>query len=256
VLPRFHDAIRAVLTPEFVHVSRYRKGWKTSAPTRIRLLSKQNSDGIPDWQALVNLLEEYLQTACPTHVRLKIVISNSFTHYSVLPWMDGVASEKERQAYLRHHFLQTFGESAKEWGLALSRSGYGRAALGCGMSSEFLNSLKEMGAKAGAQLHSITPVFSDGFNFHRKSIRVADAWYAQLENGRFCLGLLQQGQWKKVRSLKSEGMGASELETLLDREIVLSGLEGSDYPVYVHSSGKKTKPFPTAILLPSIEGMA
>ena len=52
--------------------------------------------------------------------------------------------------------------------------------------------------------------------YHRKSFR-----FMMVENGRFCSGVLNKGVWSSLRSIKFEGDWQSNLELLVNRELLL-----------------------------------
>ena len=118
--------------------------------------------GAEPWQGAVAALKSLEWTqAC----RVTVVLSNHFVRYAVLPWSDGLSTQAEEEAYLRHHFGKIHGERAKAWTLRASEDRRGVPRLASAIDSALLEELKSAFPKAGkARLASVQPELMEAIN--------------------------------------------------------------------------------------------
>jgi hypothetical protein len=166
--------------------------------------------GAEPWQGAVATLKSLEWTqACP----VMVVLSNHFVRYAVLPWSDGLSTQAEEEAYLRHHFGKIHGERAKAWTLRASEDRRGVPRLASAIDSALLEELKSVFPKAGkARLASVQPELMEAINRWRDAIPAAGAWLVLAEPERACLAMHREGGWRSVQNAKGEWL------TLLDRE--------------------------------------
>ena len=60
-----------------------------------------------------------------------------------------------------------------------------------------------------------------------------EAWFVLAEQDSLCLGLVQQGQWRSVRTLKVGSDWLEKLPDILDREVYLSEVDTSSDEIYL-----------------------
>lgn len=143
----------------------------------------------------------------PKRVDVRVVLSNHFVRYVVVP-DDSAASGDEELALARFHFARIHGERAKSWEIRISRG------LGCAIDAALLAGLKACFPKGGrARLVSVQPYLMAAFNHWRRRVPPEGAWLVLAEPERVCLARLAPQGWASVHNARE-----TDWEQSLERE--------------------------------------
>jgi hypothetical protein len=166
--------------------------------------------GAEPWQGAVATLKNMEWTK---PCKVKVVLSNHFVRYAVIPWSDGLATPAEEEAYLRHHFAKIHGERAKSWTPRASEDRRGLPRLASAIDTALLEELKGAFPRGGkARLVSVQPELMEAINRWREAIPRDGAWLVLAEPDRACVAMHREGGWRSVQNAKGDWL------TLLDRE--------------------------------------
>ncbi|MEZ0316337.1 MAG: hypothetical protein ACAH10_05540 [Methylophilaceae bacterium] len=228
----WRDSVRIFIGPRQVVMLRL------SGSIKKRIVAKQildcdSSSQINPWQAAFLALQEALRHSQWRDANAHVTLSNHFVHYALIPWNEDVVSEKERAAYLRHHFDFAYESGSKNWDLRVSYGGFNGKSLASGIDRTLLDELRALFAQTSLRLASISPYLMSAYNHGRHAIGMRQAWFVLIERGVLCLALLNHGQWQSMRSMPVESDWVDHLETLLARESVLAGLNVNEVPIYL-----------------------
>jgi len=232
VLLPWRDSVRIFIGPRQVVMLRL------SGRLKKRIVAKQildcdSSSQTSLWQAPFIALQEALRHNQWRDANAHVTLSNHFVHYALIPWNQDVVSEKEKAAYLRHHFDFAYESGSKNWDLRVSYGGFNGKSLASGIDRILLDELRAIFAQSSLRLASISPHLMSAYNQGRHAIGMRQAWFVLLERGILCLALLSNGQWQSMRSLPVGSDWVDHLETLLARESVLAGLNANEVPIYL-----------------------
>lgn len=165
-----------------------------------------------------------------------LLLSSHFMHFAVMPWNEAFLSAEEELVLAQHHFMELYGES-KSWEIRVSGAGIGAPALACAVAEDFIGNIPPLFASSGVRLKSIQPYLMAGFNACRKVLPEGCAWFVLAEKGMYCIALLQDGQWQRIRQLKT--LEFDEVLLALERESLLSEQDaGRD--VYLYAPRQRT----------------
>jgi len=154
-----------------------------------------------------------------------VILSNSFVRYQLVPWSEEIASQDERDLYIRQSFAQVYGDAAANWVYSVSEVARGAAWFVGAMDREFLNQVEAVAQQAGCALRSVEPHVMPAFNGIRKLIKTRNCWFAQIENDRLLLGMIQNGHWLTLSSRQIQrDAWQRELPLLLEREWRINGM--------------------------------
>lgn len=178
------------------------------------------------WKPALDVLAKTLTTDPQwQNAAARVVLSNSFVRYQLVPWSDEINSAEEREAYIRQSFAQVYGDSAAQWVYVVSDVSRGAAWVACAMDRDLLTRLEEAVVQAGSQLVSVMPHVMPAFNGVRRTLKHKDCWFVQIEKDKMLLALISSGHWQTISSRKIVGEHwQQELPQLLDREWRLNGL--------------------------------
>lgn len=226
------DELRVVLLPDQVLLARIGRKF-TFHGLAYRVLEKKSlpcavlasDDDI--WGAALNTLEKELPGLARNTAYAKVILSNHFMHYAMVPWSEALSNEEEEKAFARHSLNQIYGAAAESWELRLSQDSAGAPQLASAVDIRLLEALRAMFAQEKVELKSVQPYLMAAYNNCRNSLQKQDAWFVLFEAGSLCISLLQQGSCRSVRTLKVGNDWRNTLPMILDREAFLadSGVE-------------------------------
>ncbi len=192
------------------------------------------------WRPAISALGTALSDPRWQNAIPNVVLSSHFVRYAIVPWNADLANSAERHAYLRHCFTLAYGEVARKWDLRISPSGFGRPALASGISTALLEAIRVELEQAGMRTGNIHPHLMLAANETREHLGKEKAaqslWFVCLEPGRLCLSLVENGQWRSLKSIATEDDISEQLKALIQRESIMAGLDAGNWPVVIHSS--------------------
>lgn len=143
----------------------------------------------------------------------RVVLSNHFVRYAVLPWSSALTSDKDWTSFAEHSFASVYGDAAVGWSVRVSDAGRGKPRIACAIDGELLARLTAM-----PDVVSIQPYLMAAFNARRRSLRERSFWFVVQESGRLTLALVAGGRWKLVRNRQASEHWSEFLADLLERE--------------------------------------
>jgi hypothetical protein len=168
----------------------------------------------------------------PDSVRL--IVSNHFVHYALVPWRDDLKDADEEIAVARLGLVDTFGDEAGGWTIRLSDEAPGRAKVAAALAPDFLAALQQACSAAKLRMNSLQPYLTAAANAFRGHFdRDRSAWLALYEEGRLCLALIEQARWRWVRCMRAGDDWRQQLPDLVENEILLAGAEALPAQVLV-----------------------
>lgn len=221
--PLWRDELRVVLAPDQVVLVRL--GWTLTRHGLVpRVEAKSVADCVPAadsetaWDAAIQALEVELPRLLARKTIAKVVLSNHFMRYTLVPWSETLSDAAEEQAYARHCFRQLYGADAAQWELRLNAERIGLPQLASAVDARLLVALRGVFERHGVTLRSIQPRLMAAYNNCGPALQVCNAWFALYEPGCLCLALLQQGRWASVRTMRIGSDWRAALSLLLERE--------------------------------------
>lgn len=247
--PLWRDELRVVLAPEQVVLVRL--GWALTTRGLIpRVEEKIVVDcapiaaGAAAWDVALKTLEMEMPRLLARKTVAKVILSNHFVRYTLMPWSETLSNAAEDEAYARHCFRQLYGADAGRWELRLSPERPGLSRLVSAVDARLLAALRGVCERNGVALASIQPRLMAAFNNCRLTLKNSSAWFALLEPGCLCLALLQDGRWASVRTMRIGGDWRDTLSRALEREAYLAEANADTQTVFLWAPelGKEALP--------------
>lgn len=208
-----------VLRPSRIEISEISRGWKPHAgEAKVILLSSESNDTA--WAAPIHALDSYLRENQLGASDIKLIVSDYFFQYVLLPWSDALNDHQEMETFARIQLESVFGEIAKAWDVQIDMNGYGKLGIACAIDSAFLRALQETCATNSVRLTSLQPMFMRNFNRLNEDI-VADTLLVFVDDDQCILASYINGDWQSIRKLRCNSVGDFGLVGLIDREILL-----------------------------------
>lgn len=221
------DELRVVIAPEQVVLVDIGRTFNMHGLQR-RIVLKSVVDCPPadgskaSWDAAIQALEAALPELSGRRVSAKLILSDHFMRYILVPWSEALSDAAEEEAYARHCFRQQFGTDAELWELRLSAEQPDQPQLASAVDTRLLAALRSVFERNGIALDSIQPRLMAAYNNCHDTLQDCSAWFALYEPGSLCLALLQHGRWSSVRTMRIGSNWYETLSLMLERESYLT----------------------------------
>jgi hypothetical protein len=232
------DELSVVLTPAQAVLVRFGRTLTRRGPLR-RIEAKSVLDvfpaigGEPLWDAAIKAIEAELPRILVRKTEVKVILSNHFMRYTLVPWSDTLTNAAEEEAYARHCFKQLYGADTGQWELRLSPDSVGQPQLASAVDTRLLVALREMFDRNGVKIKSIMPRLMAAYNNCRVALQNVSGWFVLYEPGCLCLALLQNGHWSNVRTIRIGNEWRDTLTLVLERETYLAEPDMATNAVYL-----------------------
>jgi hypothetical protein len=151
------------------------------------------------------------------NVVVRIVLSNDFVRYLIVPHNDSVSGSEEEQAFARFHFAKVHGEISRGWDIRLSRT-FGGTRLACAVDSALIAALQQSFPRdRRPQLASVQPLLMAVFNKGVASVPDTGAWLLVAEADRTSVALLLGKTWRAVQNVKGRFYDLEAWVSLVER---------------------------------------
>lgn len=92
--------------------------------------------------------------------KIRLIISNHFVRYTILPWQPGLFSRSDWLALAQHTFKKRYGQAAEQWQITVDLQTYGEAVLACGIDLALIDEVKQIASTHDWQLTRLEPLLS------------------------------------------------------------------------------------------------
>lgn len=222
--PSSTEPLRAALSPDRVSLVQLggRKGLLRAEIAECAAAEH----GEPIWAPALRWFRDGLAGFPARPSGIRVVLSNHFVRYVLVPWRGRLNGNEEELAHARHCFEQVYGGMASAWEIRLSPCAEGESRVACAVDAELLSGLDQAVAAAGKRLRSVQPYLMSAFNRWRREFDVPQALFVLAEPGRMCLAIVQNGRWVDLRNQYAGPDWAVGLPAQLARERALANLDG------------------------------
>jgi hypothetical protein len=229
------DFFQIALSPHQVAMVRFSRGWKSSCITERKLLPCQpTGEQQSNWNAPLAALRDILPKTAATTTPVRVILSNHFLRYVVLPWSPELVTRSEELDYAHARFTQVFGDRARQWVVRTSDAPAGAERLGAATDAALLEALPLALGASGLTLSSCQPALMAQFNTCRQQIR-DNAWLVGAERGRLLIARISKQRWRSVR-IRPLNEAVVPLRDLLEQERLLLSANESGYKIFVSAA--------------------
>jgi hypothetical protein len=205
----------------------WRRGWRRSAAVSRACAASR----LADWRPAIDALGDALAEATPKHAAARVVVSNHFVRYALLPRAVG-ARRDERDALARHALETVFGSDGQEWAVVAARPGCAADNIAAAVERPFLEALAELLGEWRLRAYAAYPLLAQAYDRCRRRIGSDGGWLVVAEPGRACVGLVRGGAWQALRSQRVAGAVSQALPLLLEHTRLGCGEGDQTLPLY------------------------
>lgn len=223
------DELGVHLAPRRLCLVRTRRGLRRSV---VREQSRPVEPGGPGgWEGALAALEAELALPDWVGVGVRVVLSDHWVRYAVVPYAAELGSAEEREAHARELLASAYGDAVTGWTLCVSDSPPGAARIACAMPGALLAALGEACARARAKLRSVQPQLIAAHNRWRNVIPADDAWFVTIDEGSLAAARMRGTGFDRVHAVRIGADWVRELKRLqtFGRLANASGCDGRVY---------------------------
>jgi hypothetical protein len=233
------DELRIVLCREKVQMVRIRsrltrKGWQYSVTEKHDIAFEPDLES-PWKNALDKLATEILRLSSKPKL-VRVVLSNHFLRYAIVDIDQAMQSKAEQLAFVKHRFVQTYGEAAESWELRLDQECPGAPYLASAVDGLLLFKLREIFSEAKIKLQSVQPCLMKAYNQSQSKFSDKNAWFVLYEDGNLCIVWLKAGHPGSIRTIKAGEDWLEKLPEIIDRESFLSNCDTNTKDIFLWST--------------------
>jgi hypothetical protein len=225
VSPSWAETFSATLYPHEVRLAKrslWRGAARSSQRTPVEPEAGARGGSEPWWPALA-ALDATLQRAGASRGALRVVVSDQFVRYALVPWSADLVADRERLAFAQLTMREIYGPGADDWVLCLDQQPAGQASFAAAIDAGLLVALGDLASKHRLRLRAVAPAFSVRVQRHRRALKQASFCLVSLEPGRMTLGFRGAQGWEAVRGRRTAGAVGDELASALRQEVAASG---------------------------------
>ncbi|MGB8328462.1 MAG: hypothetical protein WCE48_12915 [Steroidobacteraceae bacterium] len=144
----------------------------------------------------------------------RVVISDQWVRYAMVPFAAALSGAAERMAHARHVLTGIYGEVVSQWSVTLSDNRPGTAQVACALPAGLVEELQNILLRHRIPLKSLQPQLVSAYNHWRDSLPDGGAWFVSIECGSLAAARLARGGWDRVHSVRIGADWAIELRRL------------------------------------------
>ncbi len=194
--------------------------------------------GARSWDGVVHALRSEAAQWQNDAVAARIVLSNHFVRYALVPSSDGVSGGEEELALARFHFAKVHGEASRDWNIRLSAAPHGATRLACAVDNALIDALTQsFPYERRPRLSSVQPLLMSVFNHAGiPAMPPKGAWFVMAEADRACVALHVGKSWQAVQNVKGRFADAQAWAGLVERVRWSIHLDSVPDTILVHST--------------------
>jgi hypothetical protein len=212
VSPLWRDEVAILIGPGQLVLTRMSRGLKPRCVADLR----RTIEGSPslDWRPALVALGTCLSEAAWQDANLRVVVSNHWARYAIVPWANDITNDEERLAHARICLAGIYGNVAEQWRVGLSHAAPGAARIACAVEGDLIDEIGAQVAAHGLRLRSIQPQLVASFNGWRHKLEDRSGWFVNIDAGSLAAARLIDGGWDRVYSARIGSDWAVELQRL------------------------------------------
>jgi hypothetical protein len=207
----WHDETEIWIAPGELRLRRISRGMRPSGDAET---TRAVDSASLDWRPALAVLDACLAESEWQRARARVVVSNLWTRYAIVPWSDTLANEEERCAHAGICLAETYGPMGPEWHVCLSGAEPGDRRIACAIHEGLLAGLRSLFAARGGRMLSVQPALIAAHNRWRDRLPQSTGWFVHVEDGALAAARLADTGWDRVYTARIGADWAMELSRL------------------------------------------
>jgi hypothetical protein len=171
------------------------------------------ADTVP-WTPALTALDSNLSQRPSRGVRMRVVVSDQWARYSVIPWCKTLTSPVEHVAHARQHLAMLYGDVMTDWEIQLSDARPLSPYVATTIPASLLAAVRVACDKHNVRLMSLQPRLIAAYNSWRHQLPNRRAWFVTVEQGSLSAARITPQGWDRVHSVRIDSHWPRELKRL------------------------------------------
>jgi hypothetical protein len=200
VSPLWRDETGIFIGPSKVVLAKMKRGFRPECVAEQGFSVDVTDES--DWRSAMQVLRQQLNDTLWHNANVRVVVSDHWTRYTMLPWSSELARPSEKMAHARMILNNKFGDIADDWSISLSDNRPLDDAIVSAMPTQLLDELDVVLTGNGLRLVSLQPQLIVAYNRWRDKLSDSAAWFASVDDGSLAALHLTNGRCDRVRSVR------------------------------------------------------
>jgi hypothetical protein len=154
------------------------------------------------WQPALTALAGLLSDAKWRAPDARVVISNQWARYAIVPWASELVTAEERASHARICLAATYGNVDDSWRVSVSEGEPGRPRVACALPEALIAALVDLSAAHRMRIVSLQPLLIASYNEWRHRLPDDGGWFVCVEDGALAAATLGAREWDRVYSAR------------------------------------------------------
>ena len=173
--PLWRDEIGIYLAPHKLALTRLARGVTPKSVGEASWSNELEDD--THWSAALGALDALLAKAEWQGAVARVVISDHWVRYAMVPYAAALSGDAERATHARHVLTGIYGEVVGQWTVTLADSRPGVAQVACALPASLLEELQAILLRHRIPLKSLQPQLVSAYNHWRDRLPDGGAWF-------------------------------------------------------------------------------
>ena len=210
--PLWRDEIGVYVAPHRLALTRLARGLR---PKSVGTASWTNElIGDTHWSAALRAVDSLLGTSDWQGAAARIVLSDHWVRYAMVPYAAALSGAAERLTHARHVLTDIYGEIVAEWKVTLANARPGAMQVACAVPAALIDELRAILTHHKIPLKSLRPQLVSAYNHWRAQLPDGGAGFVSIEQGSLAAARLVRGGWDRVHSVRIGADWTVELRRL------------------------------------------
>ena len=208
--PQWRDEIHIWIAAAELRIRRMRRGLR---PTCVADATYA-IDSTSDWKPVLAALDTNLAAATWSGAPARVVVSNRFARYAIVPWSDTLTRDAEHVAHARICLAGNYGTTGPDWRVCISEAAPGEARVACALPEGMLAGLRTVCDAHQVRISGVQPALIDAYNRCRQLLPRTACWFVNIEPSALVAARLAPRGWESVYSARIGADWPTELMRL------------------------------------------
>jgi hypothetical protein len=212
VSPLWRDEIGIYVSPHKLALTRLARGVRPKSTGAANWSNELLQD--THWSASLAALDATLAKPEWQGAVARLVVSDHWVRYAMVPYSAALNSAAERLAHARHVLTDIYGEIVADWTVSLGKARPGAAHVVCAVPAALLDELHAILMRHKIPLRSLQPQLVCAYNHWRAQLPNSGAWFVSIEQGSLAAARLGLAGWDRVHNVRIGADWTVELHRL------------------------------------------
>lgn len=232
----WRESVVIGVAPDALQVARLARGFARRTLERHSLVVAADNASA-GWKAPLAMLENVLASSSLKMRSCRVVLSNEFVRFLLVPWHDELASAGARARLAQAQFRAVYGAAADAWTVRVGSCEHGASALACATDTDLVSALQSSIGAAGLTLESVRPHAAVAYNRTRSALPRTGFWFAAIESSRLWMGYFERDGWAATAARRIAHGSAHAIVDAIEQELAAHTHSAVLPPVYFSGAG-------------------